>query len=80
MNTDDATWEDPSEFALSSTTSPNSKLVAYSWWNLQSTYDLRLVGIDGSGRRILYGDEDYVVYPAQWSSDGKKIEKIQQEG
>jgi Tol biopolymer transport system component len=71
--TDDATWEDPSEFALSSITSPNSKLVAYSWWNLQSTYDLRLVGIDGSGRRILYGDEDYVVYPAQWSSDGKKI-------
>jgi len=71
--TDDATWEDPSEFALSSTTSPNSTLVAYSWWNLQSTYDLRLVGIDGSGRRILYGDEDYVVYPAQWSSDGKKI-------
>ena len=71
--TDDATWEDPSEFALYSITSPNSKLVAYSWWNLQSTYDLRLVGIDGSDRRILYGDEDYEVYPAQWSSDGKKI-------
>lgn len=71
--TDDATWEDPSEFALYSITSPNSKLVAYSWWNLHSTYDLRLVGIDGSGRRILYGDEDYIVYPAQWSSDGKKI-------
>lgn len=71
--TGDATWEDPSEFALSSIISPDSKLVAYSWWNLQSTYDLRLVGIDGSRRRILYSDEDYNVYPAQWSPDGKKI-------
>jgi Tol biopolymer transport system component len=71
--TDDATWEDPSEFALYSTISPDSKLVAYSWWNLEGTYDLRLVGIDGSDRRILYSDEDYEVYPAQWSSDGKKI-------
>jgi Tol biopolymer transport system component len=71
--TDDATWEDPSEFALYSTISPDSKWVAYSWSNLKGTYDLRLVGIDGSSRRILYSDEDYSVHPAQWSSDGRKI-------
>ena len=71
--TDDATWDDPSEFALYSTISPDSKWVAYSWWNLEGTYDLRLVGIDGSDRRILYSDEDYEIYPVQWSSDGRKI-------
>jgi hypothetical protein len=43
--TDDATWEDPSEFALSSTTSPNSTLVAYSWCpmtdSLPTTFQLK---------------------------------------
>ena len=71
--TNEATWEDPMEFAFYSGISPDSKLVAYSWFNPLSTYDLRLIGIDGSGRRILYSDKDYEVHPAEWSSDGQQI-------
>jgi len=71
--TDEATWEDPMEFVARSRISPDSKLVAYAWFNSLSTYDLRLIGIDGSGRRILYSDKDYRVILAEWSSDGQKI-------
>jgi len=71
--TNEATWEDPREFALNSTISPDGKIVAYSWYNPQETYDLRLVGIDGSTPKILYSDNAYEVFPADWSSDGQKI-------
>lgn len=71
--TDEAYWRDPSEYAFFSIISPDSTRVAYSWYGLHSTYDLRLIGIDGTGRRTLYSDEDYEVHPADWSSDGKQI-------
>lgn len=71
--TDDAHWGDPSEYAFYSIISTDGKLVAYSWFGLQSTYSLRLIGIDGTGRRTLYSDEDYEVHPTDWSSDGKQI-------
>ena len=71
--TNEATWEDPKEFVIRSRISPDGKLVAYAWYNPLSTYDLRLIGIDGSSRRILYSDKDYEVHPAEWSSDSQKI-------
>jgi len=71
--TNEATWEDPMEFVARSRISPDGKLVAYAWFNPLSTYDLRIIGIDGKGGRILYSDRDYRVIPAEWSSDGQKI-------
>ena len=71
--TDDAHWVDPSEYAFYSIISPDGKLVAYSWYGLQSNYCLRLIGIDGTGHRTLYSNEDYEVHPADWSPDGKQI-------
>jgi len=71
--TNEATGEDPMEFAAYSRISPDGKLVAYAWFNPLSTYDLRIIGIDGKGGRILYSDKDYRVIPAEWSSDGQKI-------
>jgi Tol biopolymer transport system component len=71
--TNEATWEDPMEFVARSRISPDGKLVAYSWYNTLSAYDLRLIGVDGTGRRILYSDKDYSVILAEWSSDGQKI-------
>ncbi len=71
--TKNATWNKPKEFALYSRISPDSKWIVYSWYNEDSTYDLRLIRTDGSGQRILYSDKDYQVHPAGWSSDGKLI-------
>ena len=66
--------QQPAIFALNSIISPDSKLVAYSWTNEYGTYDLCLIGIDGSGERTLYSSTDKdEVYPASWSSDGKQI-------
>jgi Tol biopolymer transport system component len=68
------TQKQPAVFALNSVISPDNKLVAYSWTNEYGTYDLCLIGIDGSGNRILYNSNDKdEVYPASWSSDGKQI-------
>ncbi|MFH1624646.1 MAG: hypothetical protein ABID54_05755, partial [Pseudomonadota bacterium] len=68
------TQKQPAVFALNSVISPDNKLVAYSWTNEYSTYDLCLIGIDGSGNRILYNSKDKdEVYPESWSSDGKQI-------
>jgi tetratricopeptide (TPR) repeat protein len=61
--------KEPLLFALNSVISPDNKLVAYSWTNEYGTYDLCLIGIDGSGNRILYNSKDKdEVYPASWSS------------
>ena len=68
------TQKQPAVFALNSVISPDNKLVAYSWTNEYRTYDLCLIGIDGSGNRILYNSKDKdEIYPASWSSDGKQI-------
>jgi len=71
--TNDGTWKKPMEFTLNSVISPDNTWVAYSWYNPQETYDLRLIGIDGSNKRILYSDKNFEIYPQQWSSDSQKI-------
>ncbi len=52
------TQKQPAVFALNSVISPDNKLVAYSWTNEYGTYNLCLIGIDGSGNRILYNSTD----------------------
>jgi Tol biopolymer transport system component len=72
--TNKGTQKQPAAFALNSVISPDNKLVAYSWTNEYGTYDLYLIGIDGSGNRNLYSSKDKdEVYPASWSSDGEQI-------
>ncbi len=62
------------EFALLSVPSPDGKEVAYAWYNKDNFYDLRIVGLDGSKPRVLYGNAE-VAYlePTDWSPDGKNI-------
>ncbi|MCK4788920.1 MAG: PD40 domain-containing protein, partial [Desulfobacteraceae bacterium] len=67
------TQKQPMAFALNSVISPDNKLVAYSWFNEYSTFDLCLIGIDGSADRTLYSNKDYEAYPHEWSSDGEHI-------
>ena len=75
--THEATWQAPIQYAFYSRISPDGKQIAYSWFNELSDdnhcIDLRLIGIDGSSSRILYSDKNFEIFPAQWSSDGKRI-------
>ncbi len=75
--THDATWQSPIQYAFYSRISPDGKQIAYSWFKQLSDdnyyIELRLIGIDGSSSRILYSNKDFEIYPAQWSSDGKRI-------
>jgi Tol biopolymer transport system component len=62
------------QFAYFSTVSPDSKQVAYAWFNDQKFYDLRIAGIDGSQPRILFRNEEAgFVQPCAWSPDGRWI-------
>jgi Tol biopolymer transport system component len=63
----------PMAFALNSRISPDQKLIAYSWMNKYGTYDLSLIGIDGSADRVLYSKDSIEAYPQEWSTDGKHI-------
>lgn len=71
--TNKGSWAESDEFAEFSVISPDGRQVAYAWFNGQF-YDLRLVGTDGSGQRLLYRDRqvDYIK-PGGWSRDGKYV-------
>ncbi len=74
--TKEANWTE--HFALDSLISPDGKLVAYSWYTYDPksgdySYSLHLIGIDGSGHRVLYFNNNYEAYPESWSSDGEQI-------
>ncbi len=60
-------------FAEASVPSPDGRSVAYAW--LSATYDLRVVGIDGSKPRVLRAGGDGIVRqsPLAWSPDSKHI-------
>lgn len=67
------TMNQPREFVLNSAISPDSKLVAYTWTNEYTTYDICVIGIDSSGDRILYSGKYDQLHLDSWSSDGKQI-------
>jgi Tol biopolymer transport system component len=53
--------------------SPDSKSVAYAWYG--ATYDLRVVGLDGSKPRVLRSSGNGIVrqFPLAWSPDGRHL-------
>jgi len=65
--------EKSAEFASTSRWSPDGKRIAYKWFNKDNFYDLRIIGLDGSGLRILFQNEEVEVVPADWSPDSKNI-------
>ncbi len=71
--TNKGSWSESDEFAQNSIISPDGKQVAYAWFN-KDFYELRLVDLDGSEPRILYGNEEVeYVHLCGWTPDGKKI-------
>lgn len=62
------------EFAYFSVISPDSRRVAYAWFNEEGFYDLRVIDVDGSNQRTLYRNEEAgFVQPCAWSADGSRI-------
>jgi Tol biopolymer transport system component len=74
--TDKGPWFQSVEFAYGSRVSPDGKHIAYTWDRYPSvpSVELRLIGADGSGARVLYSNPelDYVE-PRDWSPDGGNI-------
>jgi len=67
-------YSDSPEFAMDSTFSPDSKQVAYIWFNKEFFYEMRLIGVDGSHARTLYSNKERGwAQPYAWSADGKQI-------
>jgi len=75
--TNKGSWSDSDEFAEESVIAPDGKKVAYSWFNKDGRYDLRLVTFGSTNAatpRILYSNEDIAwIAPFDWSADGKWI-------
>jgi len=65
------------DFALDSQISPDGRQVAYTWCNREGFYDLRLIGLDGSGSRLLHAarEKEYI-HPAAWSPDGGHVLEV----
>ncbi|MCK4748156.1 MAG: tetratricopeptide repeat protein, partial [Bacteroidales bacterium] len=71
--TDRGTWKPPMQFPDNSVWSPDSKQLAYYWFN-DDTTELRIANIDGSGDRLLRNGTGYQTpWPVTWSPDGKYI-------
>ncbi len=71
--TDEGTWAKPPQFCDVSIWSPDSRQVAYAWFN-EEFCDLRIVGLDGSKPRVLHNDpKSGYALPRAWSHDGKHI-------
>lgn len=76
--TNKGSWWDSEEYALLSAISSDGKYVAYSWFNKDLAYDLRVIPLNGepsaSRPRVLYSNpEVYYIEPDGWSPDGKQI-------
>ncbi len=63
------------QFPMSCAVSPDGKQVAYQWLSKDLFWDLRVIGLDGAGLRVLRRGTREIpwVAPKAWSPDGKQI-------
>lgn len=62
------------QFAYFSVFSRDSRRIAYAWFHGEGFYDLRLIGADGSGPRVLHRNpERRFVQPCAFSADGRSL-------
>ena len=72
--TDKESWLESNEYALRPRISPDGNQIAYCWSNEEGLCDLRLIGLDGSGARVLYRQEaTRSIEPDDWTPDGKQV-------
>ena len=72
--TRDAVWDDQEQYAYARgpVASPDGALAAFGWVREGETA-LRIVGIDGSGLRILSREEGCGISPFAWTSDSRHV-------
>lgn len=62
------------EFAYFSIFAPDSRRLAYAWFNADGFYELRTTSIEGETPRVIYRNEETAfVQPCAWSPDGTQI-------
>ena len=74
--TDKGSWIKSNEYALLLTWSPDSKQIAYNWWDEPNYVDMRVVALDGSKPRTIHkvkNPDSIVALVNGWSPDGKYI-------
>jgi Tol biopolymer transport system component len=72
--TDVGPWFQSVEFAEGSRVSPDGKHIVYALDRYPSPVELRLIGTDGSGARVLYSNPELDdMEPRDWSPDGRNI-------
>jgi len=72
--TTDGTWSNPSQWPEYSVFSPDGRQIAYTWYNSDSFYELRIVDVATSEQRVAYRNKDlHYVQPYDWSPDGTEI-------
>jgi len=66
------TWR---SFAEASAFSPDGRQLVFAWYNVSlGRYELRLIGVDGTGLRVLVSDSAFGGFgPPDWSANGRDI-------
>ncbi|HUS07824.1 MAG TPA: hypothetical protein VMZ52_16080 [Bryobacteraceae bacterium] len=63
-----------SKLATTSIFSPDSRMIAFRVDKRPNGQDLRIIGIDGTGERVIFENENVTAsHPQDWSPDGKSI-------
>lgn len=65
--TNKGTWDDNSQFAEASCYSPDGKQLAYSWFDGERNYQLRVIALDDAKPRVLMTNS--WLWPTDWSGD-----------
>jgi Tol biopolymer transport system component len=75
--TNGGTWAGQAQYAEESTISRDGKQVAYSWFNSEGRYELRVLPLTANGfpppRRLFTSAEVMWIGPYDWSPDGRWI-------
>ncbi|HVE15693.1 MAG TPA: hypothetical protein VNB29_03110, partial [Chthoniobacterales bacterium] len=73
--TNKGSWSQSIEFALSPKFSADGTQLAYSWFNEQRKFDLRVIRVEGGDPRVVYSDKDGRLFPdpCGWTPDDNAI-------
>jgi len=71
--TDNKSWE-TGEMCYQSAFSPDDRQIAFAWQTKEGPVQLRIIGLDGSGSRVLSGGKDATAQQlGAWSRDGRQL-------